>query len=150
MRAGSSPTVTGPPQDAFGSGRCANCQGALSETRVTGQPQQRDHLPGCKFYDRAVQVMRYVSELRRAASGSTNRDASHSRRRRRYLQKSAKELQAAACTENPVLAVGGLADIYAVERERNNKLSQAAGMLSEACHDLAQGKDPAPITLDQI
>ena len=87
--------------------------------------------------------MRFVEELKRAASETEGRG---SRRRRRYLHDGAKELSAAACADDPILAVGSLADKYEDEYEKGAKQADAAEMLSRACQDLARGKDPGPIT----
>lgn len=63
-------------------------------------------MAGCEFFHRAVQVMRYVYELEQAASELAGRQASRVDRRRKYLQKSVKELAAAACSDNPAREIG--------------------------------------------
>lgn len=125
-------------------GRCGWCGGALYRTEATGQPQQRDHEAGCKFFSRAVQVMRYVQELELAASDAKGRGAS--RRSQQYLQKSVKELSAAACVGDPIRAIEILADVYAAKYEKGVKPAETAEMLMKAGRALAEGKDPAPIT----
>jgi hypothetical protein len=134
----------GGPPDSFRSERCAQCLGALYRTKATGQPWQEDHEQGCEFFSRALQVMRYVKELKRAASEPESQSAS--RGERRYLQKRVKEISAAACADNPILAISVLAHKYAAECETNTKRAKTADMLMQACQALVQGKDPAPIT----
>jgi hypothetical protein len=82
--------------------------------------------------------MLYVAELKRAASAGVDR-------RRRYLQKSAKDLTTAACTDDVVLAINRLARRYEDESQRGAKTDATAEMLMQACKALAQGQDPAPI-----
>jgi hypothetical protein len=136
----------GGPPSPFRSGRCACCGEALHGTKVAGRPQREDHELGCEFSDRAVQVMRYVDELERAASELAGRQASRSDRRRKYLQKSTKELTAAACADDPVLAIGRLADQYAAETKKGAEPDDIAEILMHACQALAQGRHPATIT----
>jgi hypothetical protein len=141
------PQPGGGPPGPFRSNRCVACGGELSGTQATGRPQRDDHLPNCTVFDRALQVMRYAEELRRAASGATGRSvfrADH--RQQRYLQKKAKELSAAACADGPALAVGRLARQYEGEHGKGGKEAAIAEILMQACMALAQGQDPAPIT----
>lgn len=138
-----SPPTAAPPEFPGGK-RCAWCGGALYETEATGEPQRTDHIQGCKFFARASQTMRFAKELLHAVSEPTCRGAP--RPVRRYLQKGAKNLSEAACAENPVNAIEGLARIYSAEYEKGGKTAGAAEMLMQACHALAQGQDPSPIT----
>ena len=143
------PRLPGGPPGAFRSSRCGWCGGMLYDTLATGQPQREDHEPGCEFLDRAVQVIRYAKELQQAASEWLGRGVNRKDRKwLRYLEKSAIELSAAACADNPGLAVDGLAKKYAVECEKDVKKAGVAEMLSEACRALAKGHDPAPIILN--
>ena len=119
------------------------CGGDLRRTKAAGHPVQADHQPGCEVFSKAVQVMRYAEELGRAAA------AGGDRKRRRYLQESAKDLSAAACVDDVVLAVNRLAFQYEKESQRGAKTSATAEMLMQACKALAQGKDPAPIPRPQ-
>jgi hypothetical protein len=90
--------------------------------------------------------MRYAEELNRTASALKGWGASGGdRRRRRYLEKSAKELSTAACTDDVTLAIASLAPRYEAERRKGTKPAEAVEMLLQACQALTQGKDPAPI-----
>ena len=84
--------------------------------------------------------MRYAKELQQAASEATGRGSA-----RQYLQKSAKDLAAAACAGDPARAVERLAKDYKAGCEKGAKQAEAAEMLMRACEALARGKDPAPI-----
>jgi len=129
-----------------GSNRCAGCGGQLYGTQAKGEPYPGDHMPRCKFLDRALQVTRYVKKLEQVASESTSLDESGSDRRR-YLQKSAKELSAAARAADPESAVRVLGERYAGECRDGARQAEVAEMLSQACQALARGEDPPPITL---
>ena len=50
--------------------RCARCGGPLYHTKTKGQPRQEDHEQGCEAFISAIQVMRYVDELKGSASES--------------------------------------------------------------------------------
>jgi len=82
-----------------------------------------------------------------AASDPPGGGASRSDRRwqQQWLHKSAKKLSEAACTGNPVHAVGGLAEEYRAECEKGLKQAGLAEMLRQACQALAEGKNPASI-----
>ena len=131
--------------------RCAKCGGPLYHTKAKGQPQQEDHEQGCEVFIRATQVMRYVDELKRSASQSAALWG-RGRRRRKYLRENAKKLSVAACTSDPVVALRTLGDLYKAEdlapgrRAKSPDKAEMAEMLVRACGQLAQGKDPAPIT----
>lgn len=91
--------------------------------------------------------MRYARGLQLAASEPIGRGANREDRRRlRYLQESAVKLSAAACADNPVLAIEGLAKKYTAEHEKGTEQVEAAEMLSKACRALARGQAPDPIT----
>jgi hypothetical protein len=121
---------------SFGGNRCGWCGGSLYYTQATGQPQQEDHQPGCKFFGRAVQVMQYVKELEQASAGGG-----------RYLRKSIKELSTAARAGNPIHAITILAKKYGVDAKKSNKQAAVAEMLSRACQALIEGEKPPPITV---
>jgi len=95
--------------------------------------------------------MRYVDELKRSASGS-RAVWGRNRRRRKYLRENAKKLSAAACASDPVAALEALGDLCEAEaqtpgrRVRARDKAELAEMLMRACRQLAQGKDPAPVT----
>lgn len=129
------PASAAPPP--FGGNRCGWCGGSLYATKASGQPQPKDHEPGCEYFEIAVQVMQYVKELEQVSSGWGGR----------YLRKSIKELSAAACGGGPPLAITTLAWKYGADAEKGGKRAEAAEMLSQACQALAQGKKPATITL---
>jgi hypothetical protein len=114
-------------------------------TEDTGRPDADDHQPGCECLERAVQVMRYAIELQRAASEPLRGASRADRRRQHYLQKSAKELSAAACADNPVLALNRLAKKYAGDSKSKTIEAEAAEMVREACQALARGDAPALI-----
>jgi hypothetical protein len=122
-----------------GGNYCTGCGGHLYRTKDAGEPVEEDHEPGCEVFSRAVQVMLYVEQLKRAATAGADR------RRRRYLQKSAKDLTTAACTDDVVLAITKLAHRYEKESQQGAKTGATAEMLMQACQALAQGQDPAPI-----
>lgn len=131
--------------------RCAQCKEPLYHTKAKGQPRQEDHEQGCEAFIRAIRVMRYVDELKRSASESPAAWG-RNRRRRKYLRENAKKLSAAACASDPVAALGALGDSCQAEgqtpgqRVRAREKAEMAEMLMRACRQLAQGKDPAPIT----
>lgn len=130
--------------------RCAGCGGPLYHTKSKGQPRQEDHELGCEVFIRAMRVMRYVDELKRSASESAA-PWGRGRRRRRYLRENAKKLSVAACTSDPVAALGALGDLYLAEcqtpgqRARSREKTEMAEMLMQACGQLALGQEPAPI-----
>jgi hypothetical protein len=136
----------GPVGEAFASNRCARCHWALYDTEATGLPQRSDHEPGCEFFDRAIQIMRYANALQAAAGGLNGRGLfSSDRQRQRYWLKNSRALSNAACTGNPVLAVARLREKYAAECRRGTKQSKEAEMLMNACLALTQGKNPRPL-----
>ena len=130
--------------------RCARCEGPLYHTKAKGQPRQEDHKQGCEAFITAIQVTRYVDELKRSASESAV--AWGRSWRRRYLRENAKKLTVAACESDPVAAVSALADGYQAECQTpGNRVNLAektelAETLMRACRQLALGQDPAPIT----
>jgi hypothetical protein len=95
--------------------------------------------------------MRYVDELKRSAVQSAALWG-RGRRQRKYLRENAKKLSSAACTSDPVTALGTLGDLYQAECEtpgqpvKSPEKAEMAKMLMRACEQLALGKDPAPIT----
>ena len=131
--------------------RCAGCGGSLYHTKAKGEPRQEDHEQGCEAFVRAMQVMRYVDELKRSASQSAALWG-RGRRRRKYLRENAHKLSVAACTSDPVVAVKTLGDLYQAEcqtpeqRVKSPEKAEMAEMLMRACGQLARGQDPAPIT----
>jgi hypothetical protein len=130
--------------------RCAGCGGPLYHTKSKGQPRQEDHEQGCEAFIRAIQIMRYADELKRSASGSAL--AWVHPWRWRYLQANVKKLSAAACASDPAAAIGVLGDLYQAEcqtpgkRAKSPEKTEMAETLMRACHQLARGQDPAPIT----
>jgi len=130
--------------------RCARCGGSLYHTKSKGQPRQEDHEQGCEAFIRAMQVMRYVDELKRSASESPV--AWGRTWRRRYLRANAQKLSVAACASDPVAAISVLGNLYQAEcqtrgkRARGREKTAIAEMLMRACQQLALGQDPAPIT----
>jgi len=144
------PVPPGRRQGTFRLIRCARCGGLLHYTKAKGQPRQEDHEQDCEAFIRAIQVMRYVDELKRSASESAviwGRT-----RRRRYWQENAKKLSVAACESDPVDAISTLGDLYQAEcQTRGNRVkfaekTEMAETLMRACRQLALGQDPAPIT----
>jgi hypothetical protein len=130
--------------------RCAQCKGPLYRTLGKGQPRQEDHEQGCEAYIKAMRIMRYVDELKRAAAPPDQRTRG-SRRRRKYLRTGAKELSVAACQSDPAAAITALGDLYQAECQKRGKsarVTEQAGtaeMLMRACRQLALGQHPAPI-----
>ena len=130
--------------------RCARCEGPLYHTKAKGQPRQEDHKQGCEAFITAIQVTRYVDELKRSASESAV--AWGRSWRRRYLRENAKKLTVAACESDPVAAVSDLGDVYQAQcqtpgsRVNLAEKTELAEMLMRACRQLALGQDPAPIT----
>ena len=128
--------------------RCARCGGSLFHTMAKGRPRQEDHEQGCDAFIKAIRIMRYVDEMKRSAPKSAG-----TRRRRKYLRQSAKELSAAARDPDPVAAVTTLGDAYQAECETPGKRGEAsattglAEALMRACRQLALGQDPGPITV---
>jgi hypothetical protein len=130
--------------------RCARCKGPLYRTLGKGQPRQEDHEQGCEAYIKAMRIMRYVDELKRAAAqpGRRTRDT---RRRRKYLQTGAKEMSVTACQSDPEAAITALGDLYQAECQKPAKSAKVtertelAEMLMRACRQLARGQHPAPI-----
>ena len=131
--------------------RCARCGEPLYHTKAKGQPRQEDHEQGCEAFIVAIRAMRYVDELKRSASESPAAWG-RNRRRRRYLRENAKKLSVAACASDPAAALGTLGDLCQAEcqapgqRVRVLEKTEMAEMLMRACRQLAQGKDPAPIS----
>jgi hypothetical protein len=130
--------------------RCARCGGPLYHTKTKDQPQQEDHEQGCEAFISAIQVMRYVDELKRSASESAV--AGGRTWRRRYLRANAQKLSAAACASDPVAEISALGDLYEAEcqtrgkRAKSPEKTEMAETLMRACQQLALGQDPAPIT----
>ena len=136
-------TAASPPPGDF-SDRCVGCGGWLDETRATGRPQPEDHLPGCKVFCIAVQVMRYAGELEQAASAATDQGKSD-KERRRYLKRCSESLSAAARDADPVRALDRLATGYEAESKKSTKHAEIAELMSQACLTLVRGEDPGPI-----
>ena len=131
--------------------RCVRCGGPLYHTKAKGQPRQEDHEQGCGGFITAIRVMRYVDELKRAASEPDHKAWLSTRRRRKYLRENAKKLSVAACDADPVTAVRALGDLYQAKcqaRAKSAKVTELTGMaemLMRACRRLARGQLPAPI-----
>lgn len=128
--------------------RCAQCQGALYQTRLTGQPRQEDHEPGCQTFSTAIQVAQYAGELKQAGSQPNQGDWRRNRRWRKYLHENAKKLSVAACESDPAATVGGLSNQYQAECQAPGTPADTtlmAEMLMMACQQLAAGEAPAPI-----
>jgi hypothetical protein len=128
--------------------RCAQCNEPLYQTKLKGQPRQEDHEQGCQAFIRAIRVVRYADELKRAASEPNQGGRRSNRRWRKYLLESAKKLSVAACGPDPVAAVRDLSDKYQAECQAPGTradTTQMAEMLMRACRRLALGEAPAPI-----
>jgi hypothetical protein len=131
--------------------RCVQCKGSLYRTMGKGQPRQEDHEQGCEAYIKAMRVMRYVEELKRAAAQPDQGGWNSSRRRRKYLRTAAKEMSVAACQGDPAAAMTALGELYQAECQkpaRSAKVTERtvmAEMLMRACRQLALGHHPAPI-----
>jgi len=129
--------------------RCARCEGPLYHTKAKGQPRQEDHKQGCEAFITAIQVTRYVDELKRSASESAV--AWGRSWRRRYLRENAKKLSVAACESDPAAAISALGHSYQAQCSTSSKRGKAAEqtemakMLMQACRQLALGQNPAPI-----
>ena len=133
--------------------RCARCNGPLYQTKLKGQPRQEDHEPGCVAFIRAIRVVRYADELKRAASAPNQEGRRSNRRRRKYLLDSAKKLSVAACEPDPVAAVRDLGDQYQAEWQAIGAPADAtrrAEILMRACQRLALGEAPAPIVTGSV
>jgi len=95
--------------------------------------------------------MRYADELKRCASESAGAWGP-ARRRRKYLRENAKKLTVAACESDPVSAISALAAVYRAECEAGGGRADGAEQMKMAetlmlaCHQLALGQDPAPLT----
>jgi hypothetical protein len=88
--------------------------------------------------------MRFAEDLQRTATRPEGRAASRSeRRRQRYLQERVEELSDAACAADPEDEVARLGKKYTNVFEKGGEHAEDAGILSEACFALANGKDPA-------
>ena len=127
--------------------RCARCNGPLYQTKLKGQPRQEDHEPGCEAFIRAIRMVRYADELKRAAAEPNQGGWRSDRRRRKYLLASARKLSVAACEPDPVAAVRDLGDRYQAEGQAIGAPADAtrrAEMLMRACRRLALGEAPAP------
>jgi len=128
--------------------RCAQCDGSLYLTKLKGQPRQEDHEQGCEAFIRAIRVMRYADELKRAASEPNQGGWRSNRQRRKYLLENAKKLSVAACEPDPVAAVGDLSGQYQAECQAPGTpadTTRMAEVLMKACRRLARGDAPAPI-----
>jgi hypothetical protein len=128
--------------------RCVRCNGPLYQTKLKGQPRQEDHEQGCEAFIRAIRVVRYADELKRAASDPHQGGGRSNRRRRKYLLENAKKLSVAACEPDPAAAVHDLSDQYQAEGQARGApadTTQLTEMLMRACRRLAQGEAPPPI-----
>ena len=128
--------------------RCARCKGPLYRTKLKGQPRQEDHEQGCQAFIRAIRVVRYADELKRAASEPNQGGWRSNRRWRKYLLENSKKLSVAACEPDPVAAVRDLSDQYQAECQASGMpadTTRMAEMLMRACRRLALGEAPAPI-----
>jgi hypothetical protein len=128
--------------------RCAQCKGALYETKLKGQPRQEDHEQGCQAFITAIRVVRYADELKQAASEPNQGAWRRNRRLRKYLLKNAKKLSVAACESDPPTAVHDFSDQYQAECQAPGTpadVTRMAEMLMRACRQLALGETPAPI-----
>jgi hypothetical protein len=128
--------------------RCSRCKEPLYRTKLKGQPRQEDHVQGCEAFIRAIRVVRYADELKRAASKPAQGDWRSNRRWRKYLLANAKKLSVAACEPDPVAAVRDLSDRYQAEcqaRGTPTDRTRMAEMLMKACRRLALGEAPAPV-----
>ncbi len=131
--------------------RCARCNGPLYQTKLKGQPRQEDHEQGCEVFIRAVRVIRYVDELKRAVSGPNQGGWRASRRQRKYVLENAKRLSVAACEPDPSAALRGLGDQYEAESQARGMpadTTRITEMLMRACRRLAVGEAPPPIVLE--
>lgn len=131
--------------------RCVECNGSLYRTMGQGQPRQEDHQQGCEAYIKAMRIMRYVDELKRAASRADQGGWGSTRQGRKYLRTAAKEVSVTACQSDPVAAITALGDLYEAEAQRRGNSVNAtklAEMLTRACRQLARGQHPAPIVRD--
>jgi len=130
--------------------RCARCNGPLYQTKLKGQPRQEDHEQGCKVFIRAIRVVRYVDELKRAAAEPDQGGWRGNRRRRKYVLENAKRLSAAACEPDPSVALRDLGDQYEAEcqaRGASADTTRMTEMLMRACRRLAAGEAPPPVVL---
>ena len=149
MQSWPAPVPPGGRRGTFRLIRCARCGGPLYHTKTRDQPRQEDHEQGCEAFIRAVQVMRYVDELKRSASESAV--AWGRTWRRKYLRENAKKLSVAACESDPVAALRALGDLRQAEcqtpgqRVKLPEKTEMADTLMRACRQLALGQDPAPI-----
>ena len=128
--------------------RCARCKGPLYRTKLKGQPRQEDHEQGCEAFIRAIRMVRYADELKRAAAEPNQGGWRGNRRWRKYLLDSAKKLSAAACEPDPAAAVRDLGHQYQAECQARGTpadRTRMAEMLMRACRRLAVGEAPAPI-----
>ena len=128
--------------------RCARCNGPLYQTKLKGQPRQEDHEQGCEAFIRAIRIVRYADELKRAASRPKQGGWRSNRRWRKYLLKNARRLSVAASGPDPVAAVRDLSVQYQAECQAPGTPADAtrvAEMLMKACRRLALGEAPAPI-----
>lgn len=128
--------------------RCAQCKGRLYHTRLKGQPRQEDHEQGCQAFIKAIRVVRYADELKRAASEPNQGGWRSNRRWRKYLLENAKKLSVAACEPDPAAALRDLSDQCEAECRAPGTpadTTRMAEMLMRACRRLAQGEAPMPI-----
>jgi hypothetical protein len=128
--------------------RCARCKGPLYQTKLKGQPRQEDHEQGCEAFIRAIRIVRYADELKRAAAEPNQGSWRGNWRWRKYLLQNARKLSAAACEPDPVAAVRDLGSQYEAECQARGTpadTTRMAEMLMRACRRLARGEAPAPI-----
>jgi hypothetical protein len=128
--------------------RCAQCKGPLYQTKLKGQPRQEDHEQGCQAFIRAIRVVRYADELKRAASEPNQGGWRSNRRWRKYLLENAKKLSVAACESDPPAAVRDLSNQCEAECRAPGTpadTTRMAEMLMRACRRLAAGEAPAPV-----
>jgi hypothetical protein len=104
---------------------------------------EADHLLGsrCEVFIRALQVMRYAEELRRAVSAGADR------KQRRRLKKAAEDFSTVACADDVQYQVSRLAHAYEGDWAPGARRDATDEMLWLACTALFQGEDPAPIDL---
>lgn len=131
--------------------RCARCNGPLYQTKLKGRPRQEDHEQGCEVFITAIRVVRYVDELKRAASAPNQGGWRSHRRWRKYVLENAKKLSAAACEPDPSAALRDLGDQYEAECQAYGTpadTTRMTEMLMRSCRRLAVGEAPPPIVFE--